>query len=244
MEFDNIILIVTIVLSFVIFIMFLLTFLIRIMEKNRQLEKYNHENNYALIESQRSFYERQIYEMTKRLSSDNERWIDLNQMLLTAQENIKKPKNDNSIFINSFLRNCGITEDDLDIDEKLVFTALPLNEMFFSLFEKIKNICSQNNLEVVKSDEQHISDTILNHIVKLIVKSRFIIAVLDGRNANVYYELGIAHTLGKNVILLSAAEEYIDMPFDIKSYDIAFYNSPKTLAFELNNRIKKMLIQT
>jgi hypothetical protein len=243
MEYKEILLIFTSILAFISVIGLLMIILMRIMVKNRLAENYNYEKNHALIEAQRSFYEKQIYELTKRLSLDSDRWLDLNQMLLSAQENINKTKN-NKIMLNTFLKNCGITEEDLVIDQKLVFTIIPLNDSFSSLFKNIKTICSQNNLEVIKSDEQYIDGAILNHIVKLIVRSRFLIAVLDGRNANVYYELGIAHSLGKDVILLSAADEYIDMPFDIKSKDIAFYNSPKTLSLELNDRIKKMLIQT
>jgi hypothetical protein len=240
-NYKDISLIITVLALFISIIVLLMSFFMRIIDKNKR-ENYDFEKKYALIESQRNFYENKIYELTKRLSMDNNRWVDLNQMLLSAQENIYKTKN-NKIIINSFLKNCGIVEDDLIIDDKLIFTIIPLNKSFVSLYKNIKDICSQNNLDVVKSDEQYIDGDILNHIVKLIIKSRFIIAVLDGRNANVYYELGIAHTLGKDVILLASASEYVDMPFNIKSKDIAFYNSPKTLSIELNDRIKKMLVR-
>jgi len=241
MSFNSSIIVISIIATIISLI---ISLLFTKLTKFSQSKKYNYEEKYALIESQRNFYEKQIYELSKRLSSlNNERWLDLNKMLLLAQENKSKEIN-NKIIINNFLKNCGITEENLDIDSKLVFIIIPLNKVFSSLHKSIKKICSENNLEAIKSDEEYIEGDILNHIVKLIVKSRFIIAVLDGRNANVYYELGIAHALGKDVILLSSAEEYLDMPFNIKSNDIAFYNSTKTLSIELNDRIKKMLIRT
>lgn len=43
-----------------------------------------------------------------------------------------------------------------------------------------------------------------------------IIADVTGRNPNVMYEIGIAHTLGKTVILLT--QEVHDIPFDFRGY--------------------------
>ena len=53
--------------------------------------------------------------------------------------------------------------------------------------------------------------TIWEHINK----ARFIIADCTGRNPNVFYELGIAHTIGKKVFL--CAQKRKDFPFDISA---------------------------
>jgi len=45
-------------------------------------------------------------------------------------------------------------------------------------------------------------------------RARLIIADLTGRNPNVFYELGIAHTLGKPVIMLTQSMDYV--PFDLR----------------------------
>ena len=42
-----------------------------------------------------------------------------------------------------------------------------------------------------------------------------IICDLSGKNANVFYETGIAHTLGKEVILITQHDG--DVPFDLRS---------------------------
>ena len=44
--------------------------------------------------------------------------------------------------------------------------------------------------------------------------SRFIIAELSHNNPNVFYELGIAHSLGKKTICITQNSD--DIPFDIK----------------------------
>jgi len=38
------------------------------------------------------------------------------------------------------------------------------------------------------------------------------IADCTGRNPNVFYEIGIAHTLGRNVVMITEA----DVPFDLR----------------------------
>lgn len=48
-----------------------------------------------------------------------------------------------------------------------------------------------------------------------------IVADLTGRNANVFYETGIAHTLGKEVILLTQDRD--EKPFDISHLRYIFY---------------------
>jgi hypothetical protein len=54
-------------------------------------------------------------------------------------------------------------------------------------------------------------------------ESAFIIADLTGRNPNVFYELGIAHTLGKPVILLSQCID--DVPFDVRHNRVILYST-------------------
>ena len=55
---------------------------------------------------------------------------------------------------------------------------------------------------------------IIQDVVSLIDKSRVVICDCTGRNANVFYEIGIAHTLGREVILITQNEA--DIPFDLR----------------------------
>jgi hypothetical protein len=52
--------------------------------------------------------------------------------------------------------------------------------------------------------------------------ARIIIADCTGRNANIFYEIGLAHALGKPVVLLSQHEE--DVPFDLGHIRFIKYN--------------------
>jgi hypothetical protein len=47
----------------------------------------------------------------------------------------------------------------------------------------------------------------------LIFRAAIVVCDFSGRNANVFYEAGIAHTLGKQVVPLSQSKD--DVPFDL-----------------------------
>ena len=57
-------------------------------------------------------------------------------------------------------------------------------------------------------------DAIIQNVVSLICKSSVVICDLSGKNANVFYEAGIAHCLGKDVILITQSAD--DVPFDLR----------------------------
>lgn len=73
----------------------------------------------------------------------------------------------------------------------------------------------------------------------MITSTEIIIAVLDGKNPNVFYEIGIAHSLGKTVILVGNAKNPDDISFDLKSERLLLYNAPN----DLQNKLTKSLQQ-
>ena len=54
----------------------------------------------------------------------------------------------------------------------------------------------------------------MSEIWNAICASQIVIADCTGRNPNVFYEIGVAHTVGKPVILLTQIVE--DVPFDLR----------------------------
>ena len=55
--------------------------------------------------------------------------------------------------------------------------------------------------------------SVIEDIWRLINRSGILIADATSKNANVFYELGIAHTIGKAVIIITQKQE--DVPFDV-----------------------------
>ena len=69
------------------------------------------------------------------------------------------------------------------------------------------------------------------------MKAQIVVAVLDGRNPNVYYEVGIAHSVGKPVILIAAENRKEEIPFDLKQHRFIFYNSMNDLQEKLTDAL-------
>jgi hypothetical protein len=58
------------------------------------------------------------------------------------------------------------------------------------------------------------------------VGARLIVADCTDRNPNVFYEIGLAHTIGKPTILLTQKSE--DVPFDLRHWrHIAYQLTPR-----------------
>ncbi len=78
-----------------------------------------------------------------------------------------------------------------------------------------------------RADDIYASSRIMEDVWDGINAADFIIADLSGRNANVFYELGLAHAVGKPVVLV--AEDSRDVPFDLQGVRTIIYgDSPRT----------------
>src|SRR4051795_6436107 len=86
-------------------------------------------------------------------------------------------------------------------------------------------------------------DVIMDDIARSIQRARLINADLTGRNPNVFYEVGIAHALNKQVLLMTQSID--DVPFDLRHRRALVYEySPrgcKKLEKDLYDNVQNML---
>lgn len=102
--------------------------------------------------------------------------------------------------------------DSINVD---VFVIMPFRDNFDYLYHNyIQKVCNNFNLTCLRGDDLYTSRSIMQDVWSLIYNSKIIVADCSGKNPNVMYELGIAHTLGKNVILLT--QDINDIPFDLQ----------------------------
>lgn len=84
----------------------------------------------------------------------------------------------------------------------------------------------------------------MDDVVKLLWRARLVVTDYTGHNANVFYETGIAHTLGRQCIPL--AQSVSEIPFDLKHIrTLPYENSEsglKRLEFELSERLRKLML--
>lgn len=77
-------------------------------------------------------------------------------------------------------------------------------------------------LEPHRADDLYRPSTIVHDIWAYTKKAKLLVADLSGKNPNVFYELGLAHALGKPAILV--AESMEDIPFDLRALRIIIYD--------------------
>jgi hypothetical protein len=128
--------------------------------------------------------------------------------------NFKKLKSD--IEVNPIFN-----KRDFQYKEDQCFVLMPFTEAWSErLIKQIKTTVINNNFSCKRADDLFGSN-ILEDIWTAINESAFIIADITNKNPNVFYEIGIAHTLGKKVILLT--QEVNDIPSDFKIYRHIIY---------------------
>ena len=113
---------------------------------------------------------------------------------------------------------------DVVADPNFVFVVLPFkNTLLFEAVikpavEEAGKRCDRG-FYCKKADDLFRTGAIMAGIAEHIKRSSLVIADLTGRNANVFYELGIAHTLKKKVALLTETAD--DVPTDLRA--LVFY---------------------
>ncbi len=104
---------------------------------------------------------------------------------------------------------------DFLLDEKLCFMLMPFKEPFTGIYEKlIKPAVEAEGFHVTKSNDIFSTSSVIEDIWENINKASLIIAEITGNNPNVMYELGICHTLGKNVMMIT--QNASEIPFNFR----------------------------
>ncbi len=94
------------------------------------------------------------------------------------------------------------------------FILMPFREEWSErIWIIIRDILKDYGLEGIRADNMYGQD-VMEDIWTGINSSAVVIADLSKRNPNVFYELGIVHTIGKKVISLAQSSK--DIPFDLK----------------------------
>jgi len=121
---------------------------------------------------------------------------------------------------------------------------MPFDAKFDKVYNALKRMSAQLRFSCKRADDIWDHDVVIQDIVSLIQKSKLVICDCSGRNPNVFYEIGIAHTLGKQVILITQSQD--DIPFDLRHLRyVEYLNNSEglgTLTEKLAERISNLRI--
>jgi hypothetical protein len=112
------------------------------------------------------------------------------------------------------------TIPDVEMEDDLVAVMMPFSG-FDSVYEAIKNSCSRAGLRCLRADDIWDNSSIIQDIFSLIYRAKIVVVDFSGKNPNVMYETGIAHTLGKTVVPLAQIVQ--DIPSDMVHHRALIY---------------------
>lgn len=115
--------------------------------------------------------------------------------------------------------------------ERVCFVIMPFTAElhYFYLFLR-RHIEEKHGIKCIRGDADILTVPLLDKIREYIDKADVVIADCSGRNPNVFYELGMAHALGKKVILITK-DSIAEAPTDIRHYDFIHYEFTKDKEF-------------
>jgi len=121
---------------------------------------------------------------------------------------------------------------------------MPFAEQYREVYQEVyKPVCDKSGMDCWRVDELARPGSITRDIVEGILDADVVIADLTSKNPNVFYELGLADSVGNKTIM--TAQSLSDVPFDIANYRILIYEQSiagsKKLGAELERAIHELL---
>ena len=126
--------------------------------------------------------------------------------------------------------------DELErIEPRLVAAMMPFGADFGPVHNTIKAAAEKVGLICRRADDIWENPEVIQDVVSLIDHANVVVCDCTGRNPNVFYETGIAHTLGREVILITQSET--DIPFDLRHLRYVRYLNNGEGRAELEQRL-------
>ena len=125
-----------------------------------------------------------------------------------------------------------------------VFVVMPflkeLEPVYNDHIQKV--VMTELHLRAKRGDDFFSSHEIISDVWAGINAAKVIIADITGHNANVFYEIGLAHTVGKPVVLIT--RNLAAVPFDVNHFRVIFYENTKQGMQYFEQKLTKTLQET
>ncbi|RGE66113.1 hypothetical protein [Anaerotruncus colihominis] len=131
--------------------------------------------------------------------------------------------------------------------DNLCFVIMPFGDLFDELYKKVyAPAIEAMGLEPLRADEIYNNRPIIDDINQSIYHAAIVLADVTGRNPNVNYELGIAHALKKEVVILAASPD--DVPSDYRhiryiGYDRTGIDWNRKLSKDIQKTLQQVLLR-
>lgn len=125
----------------------------------------------------------------------------------------------------------------------VIMSFKPEHEIVY--LKAIKPALEARGLTCIRSDEEHGPANIIGQVVKEIIDADVVIADISDPSPNVFYELGISHSVGNKTIAITS--DITGLPFDIRAFRAISYSKDdsglRLLKAEIEGEVKSLLKQ-
>ncbi len=178
------------------------------------------------------------YSLTKDQQIQVQRWPSLKWVLVTRLEQLIADTLDHDQPIEQPVLCHPVWPGREILAPRTAFVLMPfVPDWAPEVYNAIKVAGELERFEVTRADDLR-GAVIIHDIWRAIQRTAVVVADITGNNANVFYELGIAHTLGKRTLLLTQGQ-ISNIPFDVTGMRCITYNS--TSPSRLTNDIRGYL---
>lgn len=129
--------------------------------------------------------------------------------------------------------------------QRFCFVAMPFRPELNFFFLYLKRYMEENyGLRVERGDANILTKPLMDKIREQILRADLVIGDVTGNNANVFYELGLAHAGGKPILFLTQSPPD-QTPVDIRQFEFIQYDLSKheELFTKLDNAIRNVFGQ-
>ncbi len=148
--------------------------------------------------------------------------------------------------LNARLRSGDITVEQVAAAKKLFnracgrrvcFMILPFTNVLKPVYKLVSQTLRDEGWTVMRADEIIRPRRITDAILQATLMSDLVVADLTGSNPNVFYELGLAHASGCDVIMLTQEQK---IPFDVTTESAIFYKPHARGLRELEQQLRRL----
>jgi hypothetical protein len=105
---------------------------------------------------------------------------------------------------------------DEQVDHRLIAVMTPFAAEFEEVFQAISGAAFVSGFHTLRAKDIWQHSTVIQDVFSLIFRAHIVVCDFTGKNPNVFYEAGIAHTLGKHVVPITQSQA--DIPFDVQHH--------------------------
>jgi hypothetical protein len=122
-----------------------------------------------------------------------------------------------------------------------VFVLMPFNPGMEGLYTgHVKPLGEELGVAIRRADDIFSPAPFMEKVWNGICAAGLVLADCTQKNPNVFYEIGIAHTVGKKIVLITQAEQ--DIPSDLKHFEYLIYSPGDEQTAQFIHRLRTFLV--